>query len=888
MGSASSTMSASPALDPPGKQDPSSLTFSVNDVMSSVTTSSSGSKTNDGQASDVAALRAAALRSKRGGSTPRASSPVPVREPAILSTASSSPSSKQSAPSLLKAGPPKTHSLDARITRMLPSKAIGANAVGEKEEGEISEDDEEPVERHAGECRASRSRAWSGKRKSKSRSHSPTKRRSFSKPSVPHPEQHPLPLDQPPGPARKSSDESRPDDTAKLMSVKVADSVASAPSEISLSEARDYMEIIRNLIHEGVSPDTLVQKGATPKYVMAVCEEIVQGTKKRKALWLETREWQVDSEPPVEEGSGPVDVERKSPSPDVAISVSTAVETGRKLSTSSEDSAELTLVERMSPPKNSSLRLQPSSSWTPPSPSFPTARQSAAYSQAIRIESYKPGPKVNAHLQETPDIVPEPSIVPSAATASHPTGPPSSIQMLSGPSRLPQDKQSSVQDGEVFQPRRKKRSGARDLDNGLSANADVVLNYEDETAAPSQPSTRSVPERRRPPPPIFDSPPDPPATSFPPSEPTVMLPPQTALNSTRTELEAALANALLETRRKALESMRRRRAAQESTTGLATQAENPQTAPTLEVIGPTIEEVELEKTIEEQMAELERDMLNSYPQPVTTRADDDMDIDEPEEGEITAPSPPIVISAQATSISIPDSLPSHNRPRGKKRALAEDLMETRAVTAPPRTLPPRRRPFWAMQRPQKLILHLDDSSDSSEDEGENTTSSDTPLLDPSFSASQAQLDENIRSLQERIAKLKAKKAKQEMKHHDTSERSASITPSLSDNSHLEQYKPVGTVRHDSTMSADVRQLTKELVEVEAQAEAMAARADPIVDEPIIVDNEPDVSRVEFTATEVRPRSVSPSVIQTTGTMSEAIASPLPPRSDVRLQDMFYH
>ncbi|WWD22374.1 hypothetical protein CI109_106865 [Kwoniella shandongensis] len=857
-------MSASPALHPPATRSP--VTTTTTSASSFDTARSSLENTSVG-VDGVAALRAAALRTRQGGSASGSVSPAPS---SLLAKRETSPSRPEFVAS--------SSTLATRVGAQPLSKYVGKVTQEEKEEGEISEDDEQPVENHTQDRRPSRGRSsFNGgrKSKSKSRSHSPKKRRSPSKNTIVPQRRPSVTTARSISPVKQIIDQRRPsnaEDREKPVPVEIDEAVAPAPSEISPSEARDYMEIIRNLIHEGVSPDTLVQKGATPKYVMAVCEEIVEGTRKRKKLWLETREREVDSEPPIERAPRSLDIDQKSPSPDVEISISTAVDMARRESTSSEDSAEMTLVERMSPPKSLPLRFQPSSSWTPPvlpsssSSPAPSAQPLSPYAQAFKVESYKPIPRPASagRLAPGPSYSFQPSASASAMTSPAVRVSPAEMIFPAGPSR-PQAAKPSVGHEDASHPRRKKRSAGRGLDNGLSAGADVVLNYGDDVVHDTPTSAHS-----QPPPPV-DSPPSLPPSTLPPfalssstSQSVSILPP------IQTQSDAATQSALLETRRKALESMKRRRAALEakplvvSDTGNAVQTESVAEAP-----GPTSEETELEKTIEQQMADLEKEVLNSHN--ANAEVDMDMDIDEPEEGEITAPSPPRPTSARAAPVVISNSLPTTTFPRGKKRALAEDLMETRSAAPVRASLPPRRRPFWAMQRPQKLILHLDDSSDSSDDE-----ETGTPLQDSDSSASQAQLEENIRSLQERIAKLKAKKAKQALGAQiSTPPNSASVqvTSGAEDvniTAPTVEQSPASLNVINASTTAEVRQLTKELVQAEAEAEAMNVDA-PSVDDPIIIDDEPDVPSVEPSAKEVRPRSVSPSVIQTTSNKPTAMS-----------------
>ena len=121
-----------------------------------------------------------------------------------------------------------------------------------------------------------------------------------------------------------------------------------------------------------------------------------------------------------------------------------------------------------------------------------------------------------------------------------------------------------------------------------------------------------------------------------------------------------------------------------------------------------------EKSIEEQMVELEKEVMG-----LRTRQNTPIDIDEPEEGEISDPPPPTLPIQHLAPPSIQvlsTSLPNRSS-RGMKRPNAED-MENRPTSLPTRPLPIKRRSVFGgfSQRPNRLIINLDDSDSEDDDD----------------------------------------------------------------------------------------------------------------------------------------------------------------------------
>jgi hypothetical protein len=212
--------------------------------------------------------------------------------------------------------------------------------------------------------------------------------------------------------------------------------------------------------------------------------------------------------------------------------------------------------------------------------------------------------------------------------------------------------------------------------------------------------------------------------------------------------------------------------------------------------------VSADKTIEEQMAELEEEVMGLQTEQRAAEAamyqdmDMDMEDDETEEGQIedTTEDPPF--SASSTPILSMPSLPSDapvssalRIPRGVKRVNAEDMMDNRPTSLPARLPPNKRRTLFGgiPQRPNRLVMFLDhsDSDSDSEDDGDKagqmsrlkiTSGSATPMPSTAAMAATAKLlaekEEGIRKLKEQIEqRMKARIAKRA-----TSEAAAIASP----------------------------------------------------------------------------------------------------------------
>lgn len=286
-----------------------------------------------------------------------------------------------------------------------------------------------------------------------------------------------------------------------------------------------------------------------------------------------------------------------------------------------------------------------------------------------------------------------------------------------------------------------------------------------------------------------------------------------------------LQTVLSETKRKVLESMRRRKEASLQPSAPVTPAlETPALeTPALETPALTsthgsIGTGTLNRSVQEEAAALEREFLGmhmsaasmaSHAGPKSTTqsgsmsmemdVDVDMDIDEPEEGEIlvvsprlsTAPAVPAVpaltpapapahalTSTLSTSATLPERPASagSNLPvvrRGIKRAHAEDLNESRTVSAPAARPPPAaKRLFCAPLRPHQLKISLDEDSESDD--------SDNDDEDDDEEKRRIEADEKQRKLAEEIARLKAQIAMKKRRKLQSGQASEAATPTSTD------------------------------------------------------------------------------------------------------------
>ncbi|KJE05763.1 hypothetical protein I311_00489 [Cryptococcus gattii NT-10] len=773
---------------------------------------------------------------------------------------------------------------------------------------------------------------------------------------------------------------------------------SNAPEE----ENDDYMDIIRNLLYKGVDPEVLIARGASPEHVMAVCREIIQGTRERNdSAEQETPDVDYSREASMARSENMVDDEMLGDSPESDVTVEPLA---YRL-----DSAQLVNSASVESPRPQVVRLPEPHFSTPvlSPPSLPTVRTVAG----VFVES-GPRPHLESILAPSlsvPDTItssgdePAQSVQPALSTqptglASLPPRPISRLPSSGSPSQSPvpsvQLPMSSSPANEQQPSKKKKKKKKKATQEEASANTAINASTEagpgpstmasqaisqTSQAAQPQPPQPSQPHPHPPPPPakprkmskkekkaaraqaaaaaasaaaavaptstsvsgpmglpprpamysetfhaappyvpdpyamypahlqpriqphfqppyppqrppqpnlpqafqqpaMFDMngrvpPLSPVAQGQPPPPPTAAPP----LPPGSPPVDVDLQTVLSESKRKVLESMRRRKEASLQPSAPVTPAletptlETPALASTDGSIGTGI----LNRSVQEEAAALEREFLGmhmsaasmaSHAGPKSTTqsrsmsmemdVDVDMDIDEPEEGEILVvsprlsapppaappaptPAPTSTLSASATLPERPASAGS-NLPvvrRGIKRAHAEDLNESRTVSAPAARPPPAaRRLFCAPLRPHQLKISLDEDSESDDSDNDDEDDEEKRRIEA---------DEKQRKLAEEIARLKAQIAMKKRRKLQSGQASEAATPTSTDmgsnadtdvqeastpqdqgNLNLVKSaviqsigKPRGEGLIRSSTPADIKQLTQELAQVEAQKEA---------------------------------------------------------------------
>lgn len=526
------------------------------------------------------------------------------------------------------------------------------------------------------------------------------------------------------------------------------------------------MDTIRKLLNDGLTPETLVKRGATPKYVTAVCEEIVEGTRRRKALWLGSTPQSHPSGSSTHMESVNMSSQRSGGSGESEVEV--LVSTDRRMSLSSEGSAEYELIENPSPPLPRPPRLIPSSHWAPSPPrqiaslSSKPAQQQAIPAKPVKIESYKPAPTITP-TQALADSRPTPVPLIRPVSSFVPSPPkPNSAGLPNKP--IPTGPKLGTKRSKQ-QHRQQHRSKDAHLPEGPS-----TLNYGDDEVADTKPtpSLPTVSKADLPARPIVSYDAQLPiqdslllssaSNQRPPKAPVISIPPVAASarpSASEAQAEIDAKNAIIEIRRKALASMRLRRqhkaepVEQSSTNKVNTAPES------ISGHSTPIPTSAMERTIEQEVLDLEQEVLGlQQAAEQSPRESEPMDLDSPEEGEITPSSLPVPLPIIPQVLPISSaSLPTWNR--GVKRPNAEEL-DARPLSAPNTWI--KRKPFGGgPQRPGRLLVNLDEGSDDDSDE-------DTAKIDPTpFIVGLGlvqEKDEQIRLLKEKIAaKLREREAK---------------------------------------------------------------------------------------------------------------------------------
>ena len=497
------------------------------------------------------------------------------------------------------------------------------------------------------------------------------------------------------------------------------------------------MDIIRNLMLEGVGPDILIKRGATPKYVSMVCREFVESSRKKKG---ESSREAVDTILTPELDPSPLPDAPRSPSIG-------SVELSRDLSMSSIGSVDASLkVERVFSPEQPT-RLIPTSSWAP-NQKLPTT--------PVHIESYRPGRPAGS--------------LGSASMATQSAGPSRSAQ----PGPPSASYAASV-------PKNSLRSRASDLSPVVKRPDFLNSNGQSSSISTTSPNGTHV-EPQGPQPHIAPTPvrhnahdvlaslnnmeaaPLAPAIPISTTAPSSVIGIPIASTSAATASKASTMNALLESKRRAMESMKRGRKTSEF-------AARPDTRPPTPPLGmrgsplpsrpssvppvqpppsrPSFVPPSLpltQENLEDQVAALEQEVIG-------LREAEPIIIEEEEEGEIPDE---VVIPPQPRMAPI---IPATTPIRLNKRPNAEDMMDNRSQSISSRSVhPSKRRQFGTAIRMKRLIISLDESDDEdNEDQAPTPTAAE---LEADRQRLLKEKEDDMMKLREKILKLQAKAEKE--------------------------------------------------------------------------------------------------------------------------------
>ena len=211
-------------------------------------------------------------------------------------------------------------------------------------------------------------------------------------------------------------------------------------------------------------------------------------------------------------------------------------------------------------------------------------------------------------------------------------------------------------------------------------------------------------------------------------------------------------NALLESKRRAMESMKRGRKASKDVPSLSARPltpplDNRASLPSPPPVPPSLAPVAAtQENLEDQVAALEQEVLGlqeAAPKPV----------DDQEEGEIPDEIEPPVQPRMAAII--PSTTPVQLN-KSTKRPNAEDMMDYRTSSISSRSAhPAKRRLFGAPLRMKRLLVSLDDDDDDSEDEGSTPTPT-AAEMEVERKRLLQEKDDNIMRLREQILRLQAR------------------------------------------------------------------------------------------------------------------------------------
>ncbi|WVQ76347.1 hypothetical protein IAR50_006012 [Cryptococcus sp. DSM 104548] len=746
--------------------------------------------------------------------------------------------------------------------------------------------------------------------------------------------------------------------TTEISDEEVNSSAEQAPSTAAASDAipednTDYMELIRGLILEGVSPEQLIERGASPQSVMAVCQEIVQRTKQpdgsvEQGTTQESVYLTAEAESSLTEGSEsrpiyvPSSSAASSPalthlvhpqaSPLKASQLKEVLSSGLNLSLPARPAkpiARLVAQESFRPnqPSPRLAELLPPTLSVPDIPPTSSSTLDTPATHASTSSSTFDAPRIHAPH----NLPPRPSSLPPAPSPpTVPVSPPSKQKSKKQPKGRTSKKQRDAEKKRVAKARGEAmvtRSATNAAVSTMTPQERAL--YEQKQALHEFSRERALHEHNLrfhnammagqlpPRPETYDShavaqygqthpfpsvnPDMPPhglhsnsdmlGPHVRPLEPPGAPPPPP--DHPPPDPDAA---ALHARKRMALESMRRKKPASvqpevgvdpvrpaidnlvqphDSTAHLHRLASN-----------QTKQSQGHEAQAHEQASAMEREFFNAYisGQGSAGHHPDqsgnghetgngsesmDMELEEPEEGEIPAPSPvlPIAAMSEVSAPILSEQLPgiAGATRRGIKRPHAEDLLDTRPHSAPPVRRPPApRRLFGVPLNPTRLLLHVDDDSDSdNDDEMEDMKKREEEDKRREADEKQKRLNENILRLKAEIAMKKRRKLEGGTASGVTSPITGNVTPTLgagvvqnteraAEGSQTNVTKLASTdvatpsipndARARSSTPADIRRLTTELAQVEAQKEEQAEEfrsinAHQSVEEPPIADDD---------------------------------------------------
>ncbi|TYJ56726.1 hypothetical protein B9479_002496 [Cryptococcus floricola] len=670
---------------------------------------------------------------------------------------------------------------------------------------------------------------------------------------------------------------------------------SAAASDAIPEDTTDYMGLIRGLILDGVSPQQLIERGASAHSVMVVCQEIVERTKQsagsvEQGSAEEAAFLAVEEEAPHAEGSEsrPIYVDSSSAASSPALAHLVHPQPSSLGASQLKEALDLTI------PAKSVERLVPQESFRPKQPSPAPAE---ILPPALSVPDVPPASSSKLDTSK-PDasgnLPPRPSSLPPTVTSPNVPVSPASNQTSKKKKRDKKTKREKA--AEKAANKRKEAPVTRRATGAVESMTpeDIALHYQNlhehnlrfhaammAGQLPPRPGAYTDHSIDDYPVPSFN--PDMPPHIHPyrpaalgpdirPVEPPGAPPPPP--DHPPPDVSAA---ALHARKRMALESMRRKKPA-----SAQSEVEVDTVRPAVD--SPQSQSQSREAEAYEQAAALEKEFFNAYisgqgpagvPPDVPGNVHEkkngsesmDMELEEPEEGEIAAPSPVLPVIAMSESVTPAEHIPGAPTAarRGTKRPHAEDLMDVRPHSAPPARRPTApRRLFGLPLHPTRLLFHVDDDSDSDSDDEMEELQKMEEERQREADEKQKRLNENILRLKAEIAMKKRRKlaggtsgAASPTTGNATPTLGAGVVQNLTETEQASK-KRVGIdklasagaaalsvpedTRARSSTPADIKQLTVELAQVEAQKEEqakeiMSANALKSAEEPIIADDD---------------------------------------------------